>query len=117
MLPRHLRLKNPRDFTRLRQQGQRWRGRRLALNAMPNDLNHSRFGFVVSGRVGTAVVRNTVKRRLRSAIRQWLPELASGYDVVVVAYQQAAEATYHELEAELESLLARAGLLPANRTI
>ena len=68
---------NPRDFTRLRQQGQRWRGGGW-LNAMPNDLNHNRFGFVVSGRVGTAVVRNTVKRRLRSAIRQWLPELASG---------------------------------------
>lgn len=87
----------------------------MALNAMPNDLPHSRFGFVVSGRVGNAVVRNAVKRRLRSAIRQRLPTLVPGYDVVVVAYDQAAGATYHDLDAEVGSLLERAGLLAANQ--
>jgi ribonuclease P protein component len=43
------------------------------------------------------VTRNTVKRRLRAAIRQWLPELASGVDAVLVAHGKAAQATYEEL--------------------
>ena len=111
MLPPHLRLRSPRDFDALKRQGQRWRGDRLALNVMPNNLPHNRFGFVVSGRVGRAVTRNRVKRRLRAAVRSWLPGLAPGYDVVVVAYPSSARAAYHDLEDELGRLFERANLL------
>lgn len=113
MLPQHLRLRSPRDFETLRRQGQRWQGKRLALNAMPNDLPHSRVGFVVSGKVGKAAVRNKVKRRLRAAVREWLPAMTPGYDIVIVAYPSSAEAAYHELEVELGHLFERASLLAA----
>lgn len=113
MLPSHLRLRRPQDFETVRREGDRWRGRRLTLNARPNNLPNSRYGFVVSGRVGKAVVRNTVKRRLREAIRGRLPALAGGYDVVLIAHAPAAQASYQELAAETESLLKRAGILAA----
>jgi ribonuclease P protein component len=113
MLPRHLRLRRSQDFDTVRREGSRWQGRGLTLNARPNDLPHSRYGFVVSGRVGNAVVRNRIKRRLREAIRGWLPALAGGYDVVLIAHAPAAQASYHELEAETGKLLRRAGILAA----
>lgn len=111
MLPRHLRLKSPRDFETLRREGKRWRGVRLALNAKPNNLPHDRFGFVVSGRVGKAVVRNKVRRRLHAAARQWLPAVVPGYDIVIIAFPPSVEASYRELEDELGQLLRRANLL------
>jgi ribonuclease P protein component len=113
MLPRHLRLRRPQDFETVRREGSRWQGRGLTLNARPNNLPNSRYGFVVSGRVGKAVVRNQVKRRLREAIRQWLPALATGYDVVLIAHTPAAQASYQELESETGKLLRRAGILVA----
>lgn len=111
MLPRHLRLKSPRDFEALRREGKRWRDVRLALNAGPNSLPHNRFGFVVSGRVGNAVARNKVRRRLRAAARRWLPAVIPGYDIVIIAFPPSADASYRELEDELGLLLRRANLL------
>jgi ribonuclease P protein component len=70
---------------------------------------------VVSRSVGAAVVRNRVKRRLRAAIRTLMPHLTAGYDVVIIAHPQAAEATFQELEEMLVSLFRQADLLTSNQ--
>jgi ribonuclease P protein component len=111
MLPRHLRLRRPRDFEAARQQGQHLRGRLLSLNVLPNNLSHNRFGVVLSKHVGRAATRNHLKRRLRSAIWHLLPGLVTGYDVVVIAHPPASSATYQELENMLEKILRSAGFL------
>ncbi|MFH1879786.1 MAG: ribonuclease P protein component, partial [Bacillota bacterium] len=51
---------------------------------------HKRVGFSVSKKVGSAVVRNLVKRRLRECVRPLLPELKSGL-YVVIAHPSSAE--------------------------
>ena len=115
MLPRHFRLRRREDFEAARQRGKRWHDKLLALNVLPSDLSHNRFGFVVSRRVGKATVRNLVKRRLRAAARVWLPHLATGYDIVIVARPAASDVSYQELETVLEKLLGLAGLfMPQN---
>jgi ribonuclease P protein component len=81
------------------------------LNVLPNGLTHNRFGFVVSHRVGNAVTRNRIKRRLREVTRYWLPNLPEGFDVVIIARPSAADITYHELVAELGRLFVSARLL------
>ena len=67
----------------------------------------ARFGFIVSKQVGSAVVRNTVRRRLKAVCAQSLPEVRAGSDVVIRALPTAAAAEFVELRDEVHRCLAR----------
>ncbi len=114
-LRRMQRLRSPRDFQRVRAQGRRLSGAVLLLGyAARNEADSSggtRIGFSVSRRVGGAVVRNRVKRRLREVIRRKLARIAPGYDLVITARPGAADARMETLEQDVTVLLARARLL------
>jgi ribonuclease P protein component len=75
----------------------------------------ARVGFIVSKAVGTAVVRNRVKRRLRAAARSRLPVLPPGALVVVRANPAAASASAVTLEADLDAAFARVLAGPGTR--
>ena len=66
-----------------------------------------RVGFVVSKAVGTAVVRNRTKRRLRALVAARVGDIPAGTDVVVRANPVAAQADSLTLGAELDRLLGR----------
>ncbi|GAA1416628.1 hypothetical protein GCM10009662_67340 [Catellatospora coxensis] len=68
----------------------------------------SQAGFVVSKAVGNAVIRNTVKRRLRHLAAERLAGLPAGATVVVRALPQAASASYEQLGRDLDAALAAA---------
>ena len=108
------RLRKSKDFAAVRREGRSWADRRLVLVARRTGGEHSRFGFSVSKRVGNAAVRNRVKRRLKEAARvEFLPRLESGWDFVVIARKDAADADYHRLNHSLQRLFSRAKLLTA----
>jgi ribonuclease P protein component len=83
----------------------------MAVRSVPNEQPLTRYAFAISKRVGNAVTRNRVKRRLREILR--LSGLSEGYDIVVVARPAAAETDFQSLNAELMMLLKRARLLKA----
>lgn len=74
----------------------------------PQGVRAPRVGFVVSGAVGGAVVRNRVTRRLRALLAARLAGMPPGCDLVVRAAPSAAQASFAELEAELDRCLGRA---------
>jgi ribonuclease P protein component len=76
----------------------------LVLHAADSGLGHPRVGFSVSSKVGGAVVRNRLRRRLREAFRPLISGSSSGVDLVVVARPEAAAARFAELDSELRSL-------------
>ncbi len=110
-LDRRLRLHNTDDFARVRQQGRVYSHRDLLLSIAPNRLGHNRYGFITSKRLGKAVVRNRVRRRLRESIRQLHPHFQSGYDVVLIARPGAALQPFHVLHRIIEGLAGRSPLL------
>ena len=78
---------------------------------MANEVTLSRFAFAVPKRVGGAVVRNRVRRRLREILRA--SPLLEGFDVVISVRPEAASASFERLKRELTTLLRRARLLGA----
>ena len=73
-----------------------------------------RVGFVTSRRVGGAVVRNRVRRRLREIVRRHQPALANGLWLVVIARPAAARASSAALEEEWSRLVKRAEVMRAS---
>ena len=80
----------------------------LVLRLAANDLDHSRFCFVTSKRVGNAVVRNRVKRRLREVVRN--ADFQPGWDAIIMARKGAGGANYAQLQRATHNLLRRSGL-------
>jgi ribonuclease P protein component len=75
-----------------------------------------RVGFTVTKRVGGAVERNRIKRRLRAAIRQVAPFAArAGFDYVLVGRRAALNLTFTTLTTDLETAFRRGQAGPSKR--
>jgi ribonuclease P protein component len=80
---------------------------------VPNSLDHNRYGFIVSKRLGNAVVRNRVRRRLRACLNTVKP--LPGYDILFITRRPILVLKYREMRAIVQSLLQQAGLVEAER--
>lgn len=110
--PASRRLKLSREFKRVREEGRTVRGGLLMFGVLTvPDEEKFRVGLVTSRRVGGAVVRNRVRRRLREIVRRNQHALASGTWLVVIARPPAATADSAALEAEWLRLAKRAQIL------
>lgn len=98
-------LKRP-DFLRVQGEGQRYRTPRMVILFMPSAVCATRLGLTVSTKVGSAVVRNRVKRRLREIYRQNRAQWPESMDIVIIARKAAADAEYSVLDQDISSWLA-----------
>lgn len=103
-------LKTRAEFLRVKG-GPRWGTPSFALEARMRPEGPdapARFGFTVSKKIGGAVVRNRVRRRLRALVAALdLAQVRQGCDYVLIARPGAVERPYQELRADLEQALAR----------
>jgi ribonuclease P protein component len=104
------RLRRRTDYLRCYRTGRRRQGALAIVYFVPNQLGHPRLGITASRKVGKAVVRQRLKRRIREIYRRWqdrseLPAL----DLVVHLKPEAGRSDFPGLEAELLRLLS--GLL------
>ena len=110
--PKTRRLTHRSEYERVKRNGITQRGKLLMLNALiTNNPELWRAGFITSGRVGGAVVRNRVRRRLREIVRRHQHELRQGIWFIIVARHEAATASYSALEDEWLRLSRRASIL------
>lgn len=113
-MKRRYRVRENRRFQEVRRRGKSYSGRLLVLCALENYLPYSRFGFSVSRRIGNAVVRNRVKRRMREAVRLRMTDVRMGWDCVFIARAPVREASYGEIDRACAKLLRRASLFAAD---
>ena len=99
-------LKKRRDFVRIQNSASKRRGKRLIVlrDRSVSEATY-RVGFTVSKRVGNAVVRNRVKRRLREIVRASTSLLDAGWDYVVIARPRAATSDFQALRKDFECQL------------
>ncbi len=95
------RLRKPREFHYVYKNGRKWIGNYLLLIFIENNLPYSRIGIVVSKKVGKAVLRNKIKRRLREIIRLNIDKIPSGYDIAVISKRNAKIASFWDLKEDL----------------
>jgi len=106
------RLTQTAEFTAVKFQGKTYRGPLLILGVLVQKEEKAfRAGFITTKRLGGAVVRNRVRRRLRDVVRKEQGRLGSGFWIVLVARSAAARAGYQELKDEWLRLAERASIL------
>jgi ribonuclease P protein component len=106
------RLIRSREFDRVKQDGHPVRGKFIVLNVFAvQNSGFSRVGFITSRIVGSAVVRNRVRRRLREIVRKRQRDLRDGFWIVLIARRCAGNASYSALEGEWLRLAKRASIL------
>ena len=110
--PKARRLVRTVEFARVKSEGTAHRGRTLVLGVLAlEEEKLFRVGFVTSKRIGGAVVRNRVRRRLRDIVRTQQGRLQGGFWFVVIARPAAARASYGALKDEWLRLAERASIL------
>ena len=99
------------DFRRIYAKGKSAVSPGAVVYCRKNKLGTNRTGYTVSRKLGKAVVRNRVRRRLREIVRLNSGKLRQGYDLIVVARARALEMDYHKLERDVLSCFDRLSLL------
>ena len=107
-------LTRPEDFHSVYNKGTLKFGKYVVVTALSLDQSVSRVGYSVSKKIGNAVTRNRVKRRLREIIRGMAPQIRPGYNIVIGAKRSSPNAAFSELETDLYRVMQGLGCLDRN---
>ena len=99
------------EFRRIYRKGRSAVSPCLVVYCQKNRRGQSRLGVTVSTKLGHAVVRNRVRRRLREIYRLNREKMPAGYDIIIVARVRAAETPYRKLERHYLRCLGELGRL------
>ena len=104
-------LSRPKDFRALQGDGTVRSHPLLAARFLKTDLEMTRIGLSTGRRLGGAVVRNRIRRRLREVLRVMAPSFQPGWDVLIIARPAVVEASHDEMAEAVRRLLQRGGVL------
>lgn len=107
---REARLTSREDYRSVYKRGKSVANKELVLYFLKKENNGKRFGISVSKKIGSAVVRNRVKRLIKETIRRNQESIKNGYDLILIARQPAREKSFHEVEKAFIDALKKAGL-------
>ena len=109
-------LSRPQDFAALQSDGTTRSHPLMIARFRRTDLETARFGLSTGRRLGGAVVRNRVRRRLRETLRVMAPSFQPGWDVLIIARPALVEADHAALVGALDRLLRQGGVLGGTQT-
>lgn len=107
-------LRSVADFHQIQSQSRSRAHPLLLMRYRRNGLERTRYGISTGRRVGSAVVRNGIRRRLRTILRALDADIQPGWDILLVCRPKAAAVKQADLEAALRQLLKGAGILKSS---
>lgn len=113
-LPRSRRMTAGADFRRVRESGRSTAGRSFVLAVLPSDGDPApptRFGFITPKRLGSAVVRNRLRRQMRAIVRELGGDVRAGLLVVTIGRHGALRRDFGRLRSEWADLARRMKIL------
>ena len=117
MLKKINRLRKRYQFSYVYKYGEHISGYYTVLYFTPSKTKNIKIGLAVTKKVGHAVVRNKIRRRLREIIKKQLPNLKQNYNIIVVAKDNIPNAKFDELLAEFKKLTKKANLVKDEESI
>jgi ribonuclease P protein component len=109
------RLKRRSDFLRLQQDGRKWVSPTVIVQAGTGKDSAIRYGITATKKLGNAVTRNRVKRRLRAAVRKSIADGALPFDIVLIGRTETATCPFETLVKDLRWCLKRLDVLHADK--
>lgn len=104
-------IRKNREFRNVYKKGKSISNRYLVLYVKKNGKDLSRLGISVSKKVGKAVIRNRVKRRIRESYKLYSSEVAKGYDLIFIARVSSNNQDFKVINNSVVSLLKKAGIM------
>jgi len=98
-------LRKNHEFRKLYSRGKSAASQYAVVYCRRNGSKENRLGVTVSTKLGRAVQRNRIRRRLKEIYRTNEQKLSAGYDVVIVARMKSKDTDYHKLESSVLALL------------
>ncbi len=99
------RLRKNLEFKRVYSGGKNYWNKNLTLYVKKNNLDESRFGITITKKIGCAVVRNRIRRRIKEIYRLNFHRIKSGYDLVFIPKKNVQEISYKQLESAIMHIL------------
>jgi len=104
-LKKNFRVKREKDFKAIFKEGTSFANRKFVIYRLENKQKHFRVGLSVSKRLGNAVTRNQIKRRIRHILQNAKGEISEDVDFVVIARNGVEALGYVEMEKNLLHVL------------
>lgn len=104
-MKKHFRVKKEKDFNAIFKEGKSFANRKFVIYRLENNEQHFRVGLSVSKKLGNAVMRNQIKRRIRHILIEHKNQLVENVDFVVIARKGVEILDYAEMEKNLLHVL------------
>lgn len=105
------RLRKNMEFKRVYSGGKNYWNRNLILYVRKNDLKNSRIGITITKKIGNAVVRNRIRRRMKEIIRLRLGNIKNGYDLILIPKKNVIDISYKDLESAMVHIMSISKIL------
>ncbi len=105
------RLRKNIEFKRVYNKGKNYWNRNLILYVRKNGLEETRLGITITKKIGNAVTRNKIRRRMKEIYRLNHHRVKNGYDLIFIPKKNVVDLSYIELENSLIHILKISGIL------
>lgn len=109
-MEKRFRLRKNMEFKKVYNGGKNFWNRNLVLYIKKNNLEEPRLGITITKKVGNAVVRNKIRRRIKEIYRLNLHRIKGGYDLIIIPKKNVVDISFKDLESALNHILKRSNM-------